>query len=303
MPGGEGVAGEEMEGEDTLDGEGGSGSSSVPPLGLAPFGFQAKTAHDANEALQQTRSRNYSAPPPVPDADIWKRPPPDFRYIEYDPKPPKRNTVDSQQPWLYGTLPGQTVKVTRERGSLMPLLFRDRPSSPPPLITRFRIARPFTAKKQFVAQGMYPAGTYDGPKPHDFRQYPPVKSLGLDEFVTSYERDPYNIRFQTDRLNTVHGLNLGPPDRDVAAGRQMAPPMSAKPKWDRNLILDKTKWPQRPEAFTRHRLRNRNQYSAFMERVERELTYRWSREKQEFESRLVQDTTAAPFLHRQQTSL
>ena len=30
----------------------------------------------------------------------------------------------------------------------------------------------------------------------------------------------------------------------------MAPPLSAKPKWDSRLILDKTRWPQRNEAFT-----------------------------------------------------
>jgi hypothetical protein len=50
---------------------------------------------------------------------------------------------------------------------------------------------------------------------------------------------------------SVHGLGLGFAKRDeMERTRQMAPPMSAKPKWDRNLILDKTKWPQKPEAFT-----------------------------------------------------
>ena len=91
-------------------------------------------------------------------------------YLVYDPKPPKRNTVDSQQPWLYGTIPGQREKVTRERVSLMPLIFRQRPPSPPHIVTRFHITRPFTAKKQFVTEGMYPAGEYEAPKPHDFSQ-------------------------------------------------------------------------------------------------------------------------------------
>lgn len=40
----------------------------------------------------------------------------------------------------------------------------------PQIITRFRIDRPFTAKKTFVQQGMYKPGTYECPKPHDFRQ-------------------------------------------------------------------------------------------------------------------------------------
>ena len=49
---------------------------------------------------------------------------------------------------------------------------------------------------------------------------------------------------------TVHGLHLGPAERDTTAGRQMAPPLSAKPKWDSNLILQRTLWPQKAEAFT-----------------------------------------------------
>lgn len=257
-----------------------------PPssLGLVQFGFDAKTSHDADEALLQTRSESFKLRPPVVDRDIWKRPPPDFRYAVYDPKPPKRNTVDSQQPWLYGTIPGQREKITREKGSLMPLIFRQTPSGPAPLVTRFHIARPFTAKKQFVREGMNPAGEYETPKPHDFRQYPPIKSLGLDEFETTYERDPYNIHFKTNHLDTIHGLSLGPAERDLAYERQMAPPLSAKLQWDPKLILEHNAWPQRFEAFTRHRRRHRNPYSAFMERVGREVQIKWTREKQQFES-------------------
>lgn len=32
-------------------------------------------------------------------------------------------------------------------------------------------------------------------------QYPPIKKLGLDEFVMDYDKDPYNIYFHTGRLN------------------------------------------------------------------------------------------------------
>ncbi|KAK7109309.1 putative uncharacterized protein C7orf78 [Littorina saxatilis] len=268
--------------------------------GIVQFGFHAKTSHDADEALLQTRSETYNVPPHTRDHDIWKRPPPDFRYLVFDPKPPKRNTVDSQQPWLYGTIPGQREKVTRHRGNLMPLIFRQRPSSPPNFKTRFHVARPFTAKKRFVTHGMNPAGEYQSPKPHDFRQYPPLKKLGLDEFETDYERDPYNLHFKTNRLDTIHGLHLGPEDRDMT-GRQMAPPLSAKPKWDSKLVLNRTQWPQKFEGFTRHRLRHRNPYSAFMERVDHDLTSKWSQEKQQFESSLerTESPRRHPFAHQQ----
>jgi hypothetical protein len=67
-----------------LGGEGDGSSSSTPSnhpssLGIVQFGFHAKTAHDADEALLHTRSENFNVPPPPPDRDVWKRPPPDFR--------------------------------------------------------------------------------------------------------------------------------------------------------------------------------------------------------------------------------
>ena len=55
------------------------GTEDNSSLGIVQFGFHAKTSHDADEALLQTRSENYRVPPPRPDNDIWKRPPPDFR--------------------------------------------------------------------------------------------------------------------------------------------------------------------------------------------------------------------------------
>ncbi|PVD30602.1 hypothetical protein C0Q70_09874 [Pomacea canaliculata] len=75
-------------------------------------------------------------------------------------------------------------------------------------------------------------------------------SLGLEEFDTSYEKDPYNLNFKSRHLDIVHGIAPGAAERDLQPGRQMAPPMSAKPKWDTKLILEKTSWPQRFEGFT-----------------------------------------------------
>lgn len=248
-------------------------------LGIVQFGFHAKTSYDADEALLQTRSEGFKLKPAEKDRDIWKRPPPDFRYVVYDPKPPKRNTVDSMRPWDYGTLPGQRATVSRKRDDgRLPRIF-DVKEKEAEIITRFHIDRPFTAKKKFVTQGMNPAGPYDNPKPHDFRQYPSLKKLGLDEFLTTYEKDPYSIKFKSERLNHIHGLPFEPPERDLVPGRQMAPPMSAKKQWDRSLILDKTAWPQKNEAFSRHRRRHRQPYSAFMERVEGDLSGKWYRER------------------------
>jgi len=246
---------------------------------MVQFGFHAKTSYDADEALLQTRSESFKTRPVEKDRDIWKRPPPDFRYVVYDPRPPRRNTVDAMQPWRYGTLPGhsKTAPVRREENSL-PRIF-DKPEREPEIVTRFHIDRPFTAKKKFVTEGMNYPGPYDNPTPHDFRQYPSLKKLGLDEFMTKYEKDPFNIHFKSKRLNHIHGLCFEPVERDLVPGRQMGPPMSAKEQWEAALVLEKTKWPQKPEAYTRFRRRHRQPYSAFMERVEGDLSGKWYKER------------------------
>ncbi|BFY98262.1 hypothetical protein BsWGS_01302 [Bradybaena similaris] len=250
-------------------------------LGILPFGFEAKTRQDAAEHLFQTRSKHLKLQNDVKTEDVWNRRPPDFRHIVYDPKPPKRNTVDSMRPWEYGTFPGQreVIKTKRNEPALFPILTQT--SREPEMITRFHIDRPFTAKKKFVSQGVYKPGIYKNPKPHDFRQYPSLASLGLAEFATRFGSDPYNLQFLSQGLHQVHGLQSEPPQRDLVKARQMAPPMSAKKTWDAHLILNKDAWPPRSAAFTRHRRRNRQAYSAFMEHVETDLTTKWAREQLE----------------------
>ncbi|KAH9524757.1 hypothetical protein Btru_027738 [Bulinus truncatus] len=243
------------------------------------FNFYTKTLFDAGGTLLQTRSAHFREPPEEKDDDIWRRKPPDFRYAVYDPHPPKRNTVESMQPWRYGTIPGQMEVIRRARSeSRLPRLLQDNREEEPQFNTRFRIERPFTAKKNFVANGTYKPGPYESPKPHDFRQYPPIKSLGLDEFVTSHDRDPEGLQFKSQRLNHIFGLPNEPPERDLVPGRQMGKPMSGKKHWDPQLILDQDPWPRKSAAFTRHRRRHRQAYSAFMERVENALTTAWTQE-------------------------
>ncbi|XP_055874389.1 uncharacterized protein LOC106077126 [Biomphalaria glabrata] len=244
------------------------------------FDFYTKTLHDAHDALLQTRSAHFRRRPAEQEKDIWKRKPPDFRYVVYDPHPPKRNTVDSMQPWRYGTIPGQReiIKRVRSEGHLPRLLEDDSNDEGTQFKTRFRFERPFTAKKKFVASGSNKPGEYESPKPHDFRGYPPIKSLGLDEFVTDYEKDPNGMKFKTQRLNHIFGLPNEPPERDLVPGRQMGKPMSGKKHWDPQLVLEKDDWPRKSAAFTRHRRRHRQAYSAFMERVEDALNSAWTQE-------------------------
>lgn len=259
--------------------------SSTSSLGLMPFGFPAKTNYDANESLIQIRSENFEKKVVEKEEDIWKRPPPDFRRQCYAPKPPRRNAVESMRPWLYGTIPGQREIIKRPRRKVIPHLLQPQREEEKKFETYYHIDRPFTAKKKSVIEGMYEAGEYENPKPHDFRGYPPLKTLGLPEFIQSEDKDPFNIKFHTDRLNIIHGSRVDKAtDRDIK-GRQMAPPKTPEPSWDVKYILDKPPWPIKNEAYTRHRLKHRPAASAFMERVTHELNHRWAREQ--YEKRLA----------------
>lgn len=266
---------------DFIDFSSPSPTGSSTSVGLIPFGFSSKTNYDANESLIQIRSDNFNKHIPVKVEDIWKRPPPDFRPQKFAPRPPKRNSRESQQPWLYGTIPGQREIIKRDRSKVVPHLLKPKVKEDRGLVTMFHIDRPFTAKKKFVREGMYQPGEFIDPAPHDFRGYPPLKTLGLPEFVQKSDKDPFNIKFHTERLNIIHGDKVDKAtDRDIR-GQQMAPPLTPPPLHECHLFFDKGPWPVKNEQFTRFRLRHRPAHSAFMERTTRLLEAKWAREKYE----------------------
>ncbi|WAQ98072.1 hypothetical protein MAR_022445 [Mya arenaria] len=275
---------------DFLDFTSPSQSASTSSVGAIPFGFNSKTNYDANESLIQIRSENFLRKPEIKEEDIWKRPPPDFRPQKFAPNPPKRNSRESQRPWLYGTIPGQREIVKRERPKVVPHLLKPKSQEDRGLVTMFHIDRPFTAKKKFVKEGMFYPGEFQNPAPHDFRGYPPLKTLGLPEFEQKTDKDPYNIKFHTDRLNIIHGARVDKAtDREIK-GLQMAPPKSPPPLHECHLLIDPGPWPVKNEQFTRHRQRHRPARSAFMERATRTLESEWAREK--YEKALRESTDA-----------
>ncbi|KAL4227254.1 hypothetical protein ACF0H5_012700 [Mactra antiquata] len=258
-----------------------SPTGSTSSVGVIPFGFHSKTNYDANESLIQMRSENFDKVVVPKVEDIWTRPPPDFRPQKFAPNPPKRNSRESQRPWLYGTIPGQRESIKRNRPKVIPHLLQEKKTEDKGLVTYFHIDRPFTAKKKFVRDGMYEAGEFNNPKPHDFRGYPPLKTLGLPEFVHETEKDPFNIKFHTDRLNIVHGERVDKAtDRNIR-GLQMAPPKSPPPLHECHLLFDKGPWPVKNEQYTRFRVRHRPAHSAFLERATRLLENKWAKEKYE----------------------
>ncbi len=118
-----------------------------------PFSFDGKTSFNAREDLSRTRSLNFHIRPAPIDDDVWKIPPPDFRPQNSAPKPPKRNSRESMQPWKYGTHPGHNERNTKQdkvfllHSLQLPSKKEERRDEPVEFVTRFK-----RAKESLVSQ-------------------------------------------------------------------------------------------------------------------------------------------------------
>ncbi|XP_064647765.1 uncharacterized protein LOC135500306 [Lineus longissimus] len=263
-----------------------SKASSIKHLGHS-FDFHSRTNFDATQNILQSRSDSYLLGRPPPDYDIWKRKPPDFRPQGFAPRPPPRNSKYAMKPWMYST-PKDSYYAERLKQSkevvLLPDIAKPRVTQSmdkPEFIRRFHIVDSEEARQAFVREGQFPTEPYEPPKPHDFRGYPSIKKLGLDEFLTSYERDPFNIKFHTNHPRTIVGQALGVTERDIDPGPDFAPPLKQPPKWEVELHHPQDPFPNRPRDYTRYRRRNRDVHSAFMDRVDETLTVKWCKEQME----------------------
>ncbi|XP_078056617.1 putative uncharacterized protein C7orf78 homolog [Mustelus asterias] len=143
-------------------------------------------------------------------------------------------------------------------------------------VCRFKILDPFEANIMFVKYGKYKAGAFKDSKPHDFRQY----DTNIPNFVTSFDRDPFNLKLKSKNLNTAHKLL---PDIKQLKGTCSQRFETHKPqelKWDPQLSLRRETWPQKSASYTRH-WRNRGAHSVFMDRVEEKVTKLWQNEQQQ----------------------
>ncbi|XP_006114585.2 putative uncharacterized protein C7orf78 homolog isoform X1 [Pelodiscus sinensis] len=203
----------------------------------------------------------------IPQRDRWQKQPPDFSYKLYTSSTLSRkapgkdkeglDTLNNKEPETKQCLP------RIDTSQFYPALQRKKEL--PKLVTRFPRIGSFEAAKMFVENGKYKSGIYRDPKPHDFRQY----ETNIPNFVTSYPRDPFNLKFKSQHLNIVCGLQ-------PLTEKQMDPKgrfITCKPrecKWESRLILPKTPWPPKSASFTRHRKR-RDAYTAFLDRVDEKL--------------------------------
>uniref|UniRef100_A0ABI7VZC2 Uncharacterized protein n=2 Tax=Felis catus TaxID=9685 RepID=A0ABI7VZC2_FELCA len=196
--------------------------------------------------------------------NIWEIKSPDFSYKLYTslrfPEKPSRIIKEKQ---------GREKKVNFPETMLHLPSIRNHPKKAisPEFITTFPHMDSNEVKLMFVKSGKYPNGVYLNPKPHDFRQY----QHNLPNFVTTFERDPFGLKFKSRHLSTVHGCQSLKDDKQKNNIERFITYKPHECTWDPQLILPKAPWPIQSASYTRHR-RQRDVYSAFMDRVEEKFT-------------------------------
>ncbi|XP_067417781.1 putative uncharacterized protein C7orf78 homolog isoform X2 [Emydura macquarii macquarii] len=206
--------------------------------------------------------------------DIWQKQPPDFSYKLYKSSRPPRKPPGKLKEELKKV--NSTESETKQQlprikiGQFHPTL--ERKKELPKLVTRFPRVGSYEAEIMFVENGKYKTGMYQDPKPHDFRQY----ETNIPDFVTSYPRDPFNLKFKSQHLNAVHGLQPLK-DKQKDTKRRFITYKPHECKWESGLILPKNPWPPKSASFTRHR-RRRGAHTAFLDRVDEKLRTIWQEE-------------------------
>ncbi|XP_075684885.1 putative uncharacterized protein C7orf78 homolog [Rhinoderma darwinii] len=227
--------------------------------------FSRQAKFNAKEKLAVERSNNFVFANPIPEHNIWKKPP-DFSVRLYK----------SQN--LPRRLEGYDMKERRNINQILKKkemeVIKDAP--PPPLkkskeperfLTRFKPMEPFEANILYVKNGVYPKDQFKDPKPHDFRQC----GTDIPDFVTSYSRDPLNLKFKAQGLSSSCELPPIEAKQSRVKVERFIIHKPAAPQWDPELILPRSPWPAKSASYTRHR-RRRGVYSAFMDRVEEKFT-------------------------------
>ncbi|XP_064906280.1 uncharacterized protein C2H7orf78 [Columba livia] len=114
----------------------------------------------------------------------------------------------------------------------------------PQLVTCFPRISSYEAKILFVKNGKYKTSMYEDPKPHDDRQYEP----NLTNLVTSYTRDPSNLKLKSQHLNMGKSSTTCKKQQD--SDRRFHTYKTCESKWDPRLLLPKDPWPPKSASFS-----------------------------------------------------
>ncbi|XP_074996964.1 putative uncharacterized protein C7orf78 homolog [Calonectris borealis] len=152
----------------------------------------------------------------------------------------------------------------------------------PQLVTHLPRISSYEAKIPFVKNGKYKTGVYEDSKPHDYSRHDCLSDVtmyfpfqvqyeaNLPNLVTSYSRNPLNLKLKSQHLNTDPGLEpLKGKQKD--SDRRLLTHKSFESKWDPRLLLPKNPWPPKSASFTIKAQRRRGAHTAFLDRVEEKL--------------------------------
>ncbi|XP_002131211.2 putative uncharacterized protein C7orf78 [Ciona intestinalis] len=252
------------------------------------IGFVSKLKFDSESASLRRRSNFFSLPGKSPRFDVWKLPPPNFNPQAFEPEPLPRNSREAIKPWRYEqatkSVSAPTSKERRRNDKRKNEYFEELERSKfgsraqtcgnigqdsrSDLQLRFRVVDPYAAKINFVKKGKHKDGVYENLRPHDFRQYPKLKSLGLPEFVTSFERDFDGNKARIKGLSTLTGNESGGFLRQVEIRTKADYAIPRYPQYDVTILHPRLSYPNKIAAYTRHRRIDRSARSAFLERAE-----------------------------------
>ncbi|XP_069816712.1 putative uncharacterized protein C7orf78 homolog isoform X2 [Dendropsophus ebraccatus] len=242
--------------------------------------FTRQVKFTAINNLAVERSDNHLTPEAAPLQNIWKKKPPDFSLRLYKSLNLPRRLEETdrkkvreipKRPELEG------IRVTPPPPRLR------RSGDPQRFLTRFRPVDPLESSTLYVRNGVYPKEKYKDPHPHDFRQY----ETDIPDFVTSYSRDPFNLKFKAQGLSSSCELPPIEAKRSRVKVKRFILPKPPDPQWDSQLILPRSPWPPKSASYTRHR-RRRGVYTAFMDRVEEKFTASNQDSEERVKSRLKQ---------------
>ncbi|KAF7248006.1 hypothetical protein EG68_09725 [Paragonimus skrjabini miyazakii] len=244
------------------------------------FDFDSQIKFTAKKALKRERSLQTLPPAISEQPGLWDWPAPDISFQAWRSHPLVRNSQEAIKPENYRcradqqgsqTLDGDRpddVRISLETST------RTRDENLP-FITNIRNLRPFTAKIQFVRNGMYKPGSYQRPKPFDHRGLIPLEQLGLKEFRTNFEHDPMKLKFLLKTRPQIWGNAQASGISSEQYGSFISP-LRQPSKWIKDIYLENERFINRSNEFTRFRLPGRDPHIVFLNRVASELEAVWA---------------------------
>ncbi|KAF5398178.1 hypothetical protein PHET_08892 [Paragonimus heterotremus] len=244
------------------------------------FDFDSQIKFTAKKALKRERSLQTLPPAISEQPDLWDWPAPDLSFQAWRSHPLVRNSQEAIKPENYRCRVDQQGSQTLDGDNSDDVRISLKTSTKTtnetfPFITNIRNPRPFTAKIQFVRNGMYKPGSYQRPKPFDHRGLIPLEQLGLKGFRTDFEHDPMKLKFLLRSRPQIWG-NAQTSGISSEQHRSFISSLRQPSKWIKDIYLENERFINRSKEFTRFRLSGRDPHSVFLNRVASELEAVWA---------------------------